>query len=61
MKSQFFGLLKDIGFIGKGMDMNSKNLSLVKGVICAGLFPNVFVSPNELVDGSNKKEVGECR
>jgi len=38
MKSQFFGLLRDIGFTGKGMDDNSSNLSLVKGVICAGLY-----------------------
>lgn len=48
MKKQFAGLLYDTGFISssypkeESANVNSKNLKLVKAVLCAGLYPNVI-------------------
>ena len=44
-----------------GANINSKNLQLVKALLCAGLYPNIIVAPKSLVTGSNgNKTVGEC-
>lgn len=53
LKSQFFTLLVDIGFVDKDKgkrstekspeyNTNSDNLRLVKAIICAGLYPNII-------------------
>ncbi len=48
MKHQFAGLLYDIGFISssysleESANVNSRNIKLVKAVLCAGLYPNVI-------------------
>lgn len=48
MKSQFTGLLYETGFVPssnpKDLSANahSENMKLVKAVLCAGLYPNVF-------------------
>ena len=48
MKSQFTGLLYETGFIPSSdprhssANVNSDNMKLVKAVLCAGLYPNVF-------------------
>ena len=48
MKSQFTGLLHDTGFVpssdpkDSSANVNSDNMKLVKAVLCAGLYPNVF-------------------
>lgn len=47
MKKQFAGLLYDTGFIPSSYpkevsaNVNSRNIKLVKAVLCAGLYPNV--------------------
>nr|XP_023023039.1 LOW QUALITY PROTEIN: ATP-dependent RNA helicase DHX36-like [Leptinotarsa decemlineata] len=49
MKEQFMGYLKDLDFVSNlnpknaENNQNSKNMSLVKAVICAGLYPNVAI------------------
>ena len=48
MKGQFTGLLYDTGFVPSSdpkhssANVNSDNMKLVKAVLCAGLYPNVF-------------------
>lgn len=40
---------------------NSKNLALIKTILCAGLYPNIIVAPRNLVDSrSLEKSAGEC-
>ena len=57
MKRQFRSLLSDIGFgVGHGGEANSHNLSLVKAVLAAGLFPNVIIAPRDL----GGKSVGDA-
>lgn len=41
-------------------DAYSGNTSLVKAMICAGLYPNIIVAPRNLCQGVGGKEVGEC-
>lgn len=47
MKKQFADLLYDTGFISsaypkeESANVNSRNLKLVKAILCAGLYPNV--------------------
>ena len=48
LKKQFFDLLLDIGFVGRDdrngegqANANSDNINVIKGVLCAGLYPNV--------------------
>ena len=71
LRKQFAGLLTDIGFLPKGFKLkelyttenaNSKNVGLVRAVLCAGLYPNIIVAPRTLVGSSKKsdKKVGEC-
>ena len=38
---------------------NSSNMSLIKAVLCAGLYPNIIVAPRPLVDGTAKQAAGE--
>jgi ATP-dependent RNA helicase DHX36 len=74
LRKQFSSLLKDIGFLTKGLQLGGKNrggpkqqsgttngrdMSLVKGVLLAGLYPNVIVAPRSLVDGSSEQQAGE--
>jgi len=42
-----------------GVNSHSGNKALLKAVLCAGLYPNVIISPRSMVDGSNSKEAGE--
>jgi HrpA-like RNA helicase len=40
---------------------NSKNIALIKTILCAGLYPNIIVAPRNLVDTrSVEKSAGEC-
>ena len=70
MKAQFSDLLREIGFLarrqrGRGRresnegggdeNSNSNNKALVKAVLCAGLYPNVVISPRDI----GQKSVGE--
>lgn len=49
MKRQFMGYLHDMNFVSSmnpkspELNVNSENLSLIKAVVCAGLYPNVAV------------------
>lgn len=43
-----------------GPNKNSKNLQLVKAILCAGLYPNIIVAPRPLVIGTSDKKAGEC-
>lgn len=38
---------------------NGNNMSLLKAVLCVGLYPNIIVAPRSLVDGTSKHEAGE--
>ena len=48
MKGQFTGLLYETGFVPSSdpkdlsINVHSDNMKLVKAVLCAGLYPNVF-------------------
>jgi len=46
---------------GKPSDsnVNGNNVSLIKAVLCAGLYPNIIVAPRSLVDGTSKQDAGE--
>jgi HrpA-like RNA helicase len=74
LRKQYAGLLKDIGFlpngfqidgsnirpsVGCGANGNAENKALLKAILCAGLYPNVLIAPRSLVDGTSKKQVGE--
>jgi len=43
-----------------GPNKNSKNMQLLKAILCAGLYPNIIVAPRPLVRGTSDKKVGEC-
>jgi HrpA-like RNA helicase len=72
LRKQFSNLLSSIGFLPKGFRLtdlgssenaNSKNIGLVKAVLCAGLYPNIIVAPRTLVGTSGKsgnQTAGEC-
>lgn len=75
LRNQFSKLLKEIGFLPGSFDIkkaheslankNGENMGLVKAVLCAGLYPNILVSPPSLVYPSRSamkgdKKVGEC-
>ena len=38
---------------------NSDNISLIKAVLCAGLYPNIIVAPRSRSDGTYKQNAGE--
>jgi HrpA-like RNA helicase len=78
IRHQLFALLCDIGFLPstcqfKGdkslrnltddaANVNANNMDLVKGVLCAGMYPNIIVAPRSLVNGrgnDNKQAAGE--
>ena len=65
MKGQFTGLLYETGFVPssnpkhRSANINSDNMKLVRAVLCAGLYPNVFkvdqTKPGKLVTLSSLK------
>ena len=66
LRRQFSKLMIDIGFLSKDFRCNNNeselgSLELIKGILCAGLYPNVIVGPRDLVRTSqNKRKAGEC-
>ena len=67
LRKQYSKLLVDIGFLPKDFalsncqDFRSQNKSLIKAVLCAGLYPNIVVAPKKmLLDGvSSKQQISE--
>jgi HrpA-like RNA helicase len=63
-RKQYAKLLVDIGFLPRGFRLtgkehgansNAKNLGLVKAVLAAGLYPNIIVAPQAIVNGTSKQ------
>ena len=42
-----------------GPNRNAENISMLKAVLCAGLYPNIIVAPRALVDGSAAQQACE--
>jgi hypothetical protein len=75
LRQQYARYLVDSGFLPSGFrlrrgrtpdhecslaaNMNSGNMSLLKAVLCAGLYPNVMVAPRSLVSGQSSQSAGE--
>lgn len=78
IRNQLFALLCDIGFLppmrrstgdkllrnptDDAANVNANNIDLLKGVLCAGMYPNIIVAPRTMVNGRgsiNKQAAGE--
>lgn len=72
LRRHFAGLLEEVGFLPKGFklacaghhsptssDSVPENLALLRALLCAGLYPNVIISPRSLVTGSGQETAGD--
>lgn len=53
------GIVADAENANSIANVNSKNVALVKAVLCAGLYPNIIVAPQALLKAENNKEACE--
>ena len=66
LRRQYASLLSEIGFLPDGFRLNSRQESfansnsskdtIVRAVLCAGLYPNVVVAPRTLMETSNARQ-----
>eukprot|EP00529_Nitzschia_sp_RCC80_P019585 CAMPEP_0113502964 /NCGR_PEP_ID=MMETSP0014_2-20120614/33872_1 /TAXON_ID=2857 /ORGANISM="Nitzschia sp." /LENGTH=430 /DNA_ID=CAMNT_0000397861 /DNA_START=1 /DNA_END=1290 /DNA_ORIENTATION=+ /assembly_acc=CAM_ASM_000159 len=68
LRKQYHSLLVQIGFLPSKFrlkdknhpaNLHSKNLGLVKAVLCAGLYPGVIIAPRDVTSLNSKTKVGE--
>ena len=65
LRKQYSKLLVDIGFLSKNFalskyeNVRSGDSSLIRAVLCAGLYPNVIVAPKSLVNSGSKQQISE--